>query len=216
MDNNRLKKSLRIGAAALIGLSALAVGANGVYAGLNATANNVAPQQATSGTLALTLGNGNGSTGFGATIDNLVPGDVTNRYVTLTNAGTLASTGLSLNVAATGTQTLIADGASTRALRVSINSCSVAWDAAKGTCAGTVKTEVAAKPLSTLATAQAFTTTTGLPSGGVSYLQVSVALPDQNETTVNGKAPTETVQGGSVGLTYTFAETQVTATTTHR
>lgn len=216
MNNDKIKKNLRIGAAVLIGFSALAVGANGVYASLNATATNVTPQHADSGTLSLTLGSGNGSAGFDAAIKNLAPGDVSNHYVNLTNGGTLASTGLSLDVAATGTKTLISDGSSTKALRVTVSSCSVAWDAAKGTCSGTTKTEVAATPLSTLASAQAFASTTGLTAGGVSYLQVSVALPDQNETTVNGVAPKETVQGGAVDLTYTFREAQGPATTTNR
>lgn len=208
MDRTKLKNTLRIGAVALIGLSAVTVGASGVYATLNAKASNVTPQVADSGTLALTMGSGTGSTGFGSKIANLAPGDVSNRYVDLNNNGTLASTALSLDVAATGTPSLITDGTTGKALRVTVKSCSVAWDAAKGTCSGTTKTEIAAAPLSSLATARPFTATTGLTAGEMARLQVSVALPDQNETTVNGVAPTGTVQGGSVNLTYSFTEAQ--------
>ena len=216
MKQNKIKNVLRISAVALIGVSALAVGANGVYATLNAKATNVAPQVADSGTLSLTMAPGAGSVGFGAKIENLAPGDVANRYITLTNGGTLASTALSMDVAATGTTSLITDAGTSKALRVSVTSCSVAWNATNGACSGTAKTEVAAAPLSSLATAKAFTTTTGLAAGGVAHLQVSVSLPDQNETTTNGVVPVGTVQGGAVNLTYSFTEAQAAPVTTNR
>ncbi|MEO7587240.1 MAG: hypothetical protein ABIS84_04355 [Arachnia sp.] len=216
MDRNKMKNSLRVGAVALIGLSALSIGANGVYASLNAKATNVTPQVADSGTLSLTMAPGTGSLGFGTKLENLAPGDVSNRYVDLTNGGTLASTGLSLDVVATGTPALITDGSTTKALRVTVKSCSAAWDLSNGTCTGTVKTEIAAAPLSSLSTARAFTSTTGLTVGGVSRLQVSVTLPDQTEITLNGVAPTTTVQGGSVGLTFSFTEAQAAPGTTNR
>ncbi|GAA4889179.1 hypothetical protein GCM10025789_01920 [Tessaracoccus lubricantis] len=216
MDRKKLSTSLRLAAAALIGASALTVGATGIYATLNATAENVTPQEAASGTLSLTLGAGADSAGFAANIANLAPGDVANRYVTLTNGGSLASTGLSLGVTATGTQSLITDGVTSKALRVTVTSCSVAWNAVDGTCAGTTKTEVAAAPLSGFAAAKSFVATTGLAAGGAAHLQVGVALPDQAETTVNGQLPAGTVQGGQVALTYTFSETQAAPGTTHR
>ncbi len=215
MDRNKIKNALRISAVALIGVSALAVGANGVYATLNAKATNVTPQIADSGTLSLTLGNGASSTGFGTKIANLAPGDVSNRYIDLTNGGTLASTALSLDVAATGTQSLITDSTTGKALRVTVKSCSVAWTVTTGNCTGTTKNEIDAASLSTLATARAFTTTTGMAVGGKAFLQVSVSLPDQNETTTNGVAPTGTVQGGSVSLTYSFTEAQAAPATTN-
>ncbi len=216
MDRSKIKNSLRIAAVALIGVSALSVGANGVYATLNAEANNVTPQIADSGTLSLTLGAGSGSTGFASKVENLAPGDVSNRYVDLSNGGTLASTALSLDVAATGTPALITDAGTSKALRVSVKSCSVAWDAVTGDCTGVTKTELAAAPLASLATAHPFTATTGLTAGGTTRLQVSVSLPDQNEVTVNGVAPVNTVQGGSVDLTYSFTEAQAAPATTHR
>ena len=207
--------ALRIGAASMIGISAVAIGMNGVFASLNATASNVTPQSLGSGTLSLSLGAANGSAGFGDQISNLPPGDVVNRYVDITNDGTLDSIDLDLGIAATGTSSLISDGATSRALTVSVNSCSVPWDVNTGTCSADSSTEIAAAPLSTFATAQDFAATTGLTSGQTSYLQVSLALPDQNETTVNGVAPEGTVQGGTVDLTYTFGEIQRNATATN-
>jgi hypothetical protein len=47
----------------------------------------------------------------------------------------------------------------------------------------------------------------------VRYLQMQIALPDQDETTVNGARPAFTVQGGSVNVTYTFDLAQRVATT---
>lgn len=215
MDRNKMKNTLRIGAVALIGVSALSVGANGVYATLNAKANNVTPQVADSGTLSLTMASGTGSAGFTSKIANLAPGDVSNRYIDLTNGGTLASTALSMDVAATGTESLITNGKTSKALTVTVSSCPVAWDVAKGTCSGGAKTEVASSPLSTLSTAKAFANTTGLAAAGKTFLQVSVSLPDQNETVVNGAVPTGTVQGGSVSLTYSFTEAQAAPATTN-
>jgi hypothetical protein len=44
---------------------------------------------------------------------------------------------------------------------------------------------------------------------------MSLQLPDQNETTVNGALPANSVQGGSVAITYTFNLGQRTATTSN-
>jgi hypothetical protein len=54
-----------------------------------------------------------------------------------------------------------------------------------------------------------------IQSGNVAHLQITTQLPDQNETTVNGNLPATTIQGQSATLTYTFGETQRTATTTN-
>ena len=211
--------SWRTAASGVIGLSLLAIASTGVLAGLNATTSSV-PQTVAAGTLRLTMAATTGSAGFGQSISNLAPGDVVNRYVTLTNSGTLDSQGLTLTVASSGTQTLITDGvlpATTKALKVTVQSCSVAWTQTTGLCAGVAgKSEIAATTLSSFASAQALTTNTLIPAGGLN-LQIQTALPDQFETTVDGNLPLpgNTVQGGSVNLTYTFFETQRTATSTN-
>jgi hypothetical protein len=50
-------------------------------------------------------------------------------------------------------------------------------------------------------------------SAAVKYLQISMQLPDQSETTVNGVPPTPTIQGGAVYITYTFNYAQRIAQT---
>jgi hypothetical protein len=159
----------------------------------------------------------NSGNGFGQNITNVVPGDVINRYVTLTNSGSINGIGLSLKTAQTGTASLISDGTggvTTQALRLTVKSCTVAWDVVNGTCSGTTATELAATPIGSLTSATTLASST-MNSGVVKYLQMSMNLPDQNETTINGALPTNTVQGGSVNVTYTFDLAQRTATTTN-
>ncbi|HEX7307206.1 TasA family protein [Lentzea sp.] len=211
---DRRRSAWRPLAFAAVGTATLVAMGTGVWATLSATATNTTPEQVTSGTLKLTMAN-NG-TGFSQNITNMAPGDVVNRYVDLTNGGTLDGQALTLQVAATGSPQLVTDGTTSKALRVSVMQCTGGtWNAGTGACTGgTASSVLAATPLSGLASAVSL-----LPgsfaSGGTTRLQVSVQLPDQAETTVNGVAPAGTIQGQSVSLTYTFNETQRNATTTN-
>lgn len=196
-------------------LSVATIAGQSVIASLNATAFNTVAQGINSGTMKLDLAN-NGN-GFGQNISNLVPGDVVNRYVTLTNSGTVDGIGLTLKTAQTGTGTLINDGTGTatnKALRLSVKGCSVAWNTATGVCSGTETTELVATQIGALTNATSLSSST-MASGAVKYLQMKIELPDQNETTVNGVLPTNTVQGGSVNVTYTFDLAQRLATSTN-
>lgn len=199
---------------ATIGGAVLILG-NSVFAGLNATVS--AANGSTSGTLVLSSAN-NGA-GFTQSVSNLAPGDVVNRYITLTNGGSLDAQSIGLAVTATGTPTLITDGispATNKALTLAVFSCTGGtWNATTGNCSGTVNTEVAATPLSAFSSKKTFAVTPSLLASGTQNLQLQITLPDQNETTVNGVAPTNTVQGGSVSLSYLFSEAQRTATTTN-
>ena len=206
--------SLRMLAAGTIGVSLLVITTAGVLAGLNATTSNAAPQTVSSGTLKLTMSATNPSAGFTTSITKLAPGDVVNRYIDLTNTGTLASAGLTLSVGATGTATLITDGANSRALKVGLFSCPVAWTQGSAVCSSGVVTEITPKALSVFSSPQSLSTSALAADTGVLHLRVQMALPDQDETTVDGQLPATTVQGGSVSLTYTFAEVQRTAQTT--
>ena len=203
-------------AVAVTGGALLTTAGFGVWASLTATAFNATPQSISSGTLSLTLGD-NGA-GFSSSISNLAPGDVVNRYVDLTTGGTLAGQGLTLAVAATGSSALITDGTSpaTKALKVSVSDCSTSWNNSTGACtaSGTVTPLLSATTLSALSSAQSLVPSL-IPSATVLHLQVSVQLPDQNETTTNGSAPGTTIQGQSATLTYTFEESQRTASTTN-
>jgi hypothetical protein len=201
-------------ALAVIGASVLITSGVGVFATLSASVNNVTPQVVDSGTLVLSLDD-NG-VGFSDSIADLAPGDVVNRFVTLTNSGTLEGKDLTFNTESTGTPTLITDGASpatTKALKVSITRCSVAWTPATGACSGTTSTLLSPTTLAAAGTSQT------LISGSISidqeiFLRVSIELPGQSETTVNGLLPGSTVQGGEVDITFTFIESQRDATTT--
>lgn len=209
------QSSWRAIAGAVITISIAAIAGQSVIASLNATAFNTVAQGINSGTMKLDLANS--GNGFGQSISNLVPGDTVNRYVTLTNSGTIDGIGLTLKTAQTGTATLINDGtspATNKALRLSVKGCSVAWNTSTGACSGTETTELAPTQIGALGTATALTSST-MASGAVKYLQMKIELPDQNETTINGVLPANTVQGGTVNVTYTFDLAQRLATTTN-
>ena len=198
-------------AMATVGGAVLVTMGVGVWATLNATASTVDPQNVTNGTLKLTMAPR--GTGFTQAITNLAPGDTVNRYIDLTNGGTLDGQALTLKVTGTGTTALTTD--TTRGLKITITECVTGtWTATTGTCTGTKNPLLTDKPVSDL------TTATNLITGSIGAaeirgLQITVKLPDQTETTTNGTLPTNTIQGLTTNLTYTFAETQRTATTTN-
>jgi hypothetical protein len=201
-------------ALAVIGASVLTTTGVGVFATLSASVNNVTPQAVDSGTLELALGN-NGA-GFSQQIANLAPGDIVNRFVTLTNSGSLEGKDLTFAVAATGTAALITDGASpatTKALKVSVQRCTVAWTTG-GICSGVESTLLSPATLAAAATSQTLISGTITVDQGI-HLRITVELPGQSETTVNGVLPAFTVQGGAVDVTYTFVESQRVAQTTN-
>lgn len=202
----------RLLAACAVAAAGLAITGGGVYAALNATASNATAQSATSGTLSLTMAN-NG-TGFGQAISNLAPGDVVNRYVSLTQGAVLDGKDLTLGVA-DGTPTLLTSNA-TKGLHATITQCSVAWTpgTGAGTCSGTTTVLLTSTALSTLTAGPVAVKTGSNAAGTVLNLQIAVALPDQAETVSNGALPAGTIQGLSSALTWTFGETQRTATTT--
>lgn len=209
--------------AVAVGAAGLAITGGGVYAALTATATNTTAQSAKSGVLSLTMGN-NGA-GFSQPISNLAPGDVVNRYVTLTQGPDLAGKNLTLAVTDATPTPLTSDA--TRGLRATITQCSVPWVPGTGACDGTssVLSAVSDKPLSTLTpTSPATVVKTDVAANSVLNLKVSLSLPDQNEVTVNGGPANggtittndgmASIQGLSSSLTWTFSETQRTATVT--
>lgn len=196
-------------------LSLVVMVGQGVFSSLNATVSNLSPQNVTSGTMKLDLANA--GNGFSTSINNMAPGDVVNRYVTLTNSGSLDGIGLSIKAASSGTGSLINDGVSgvtTKALKLTVTECSVAWSTSDGLCSGTSTTEVTSTVIGALTTSKPFADG-AMTSGKVRYLQMKIELPNQDETTVNGNFPANTVQGGSVNITYTFDLAQRLATTTN-
>ena len=205
--------SLRLAAVSLVTASALVIGnASGIFAALTATTSNGAGQAVSSGTLKLQLSAATGG-GITTAITNLAPGDAEIRYVDLTSSGTLAAQLLQLQVAATGDAALITDGvspATTKALTVTVKSCTAAW--AAGVCSGTTTTELVATKVSALGSATAMLSASPA-AGAVMHLQVTTTLPDQSEVTVDGALPATTIQGKTATLVYTFSEAQRAAQT---
>lgn len=174
-------------------------------------ATSATPITATAGTLRLTLAD-NG-VGFTQPVSAIAPGDTIKRYVTLTAGGTLDATGLTLVVAPSASNALTVDGATTRSLRVAVNSCSSSWTVATGTCTGTTTALVAAAPLASYASPVSLSSGP-ITAGTTVALQVVLTLPDQDETTLNGVAPTTTVQGQSATLAWSFTVRQRATTIT--
>lgn len=210
MNSRTAVKGVTLVLAGLLGISL----ANGsVSALLQAESKNTSAQSITSGTLKVIQAN-NG-VGFSSTISDMAPGDVVNRYVNYTNSGTLASKSLRLKVADASPTLLSSDA--TRGLQLVVTDCSVAWTSTTGSCGGTT-TQVLSSPLASLGSDTAFTGITTLAeNGGMLHLQFSLTLPNaaNNETTVNGTLPANTIQGLTSALTWTLSETQRDATTSN-
>ncbi|NKX53854.1 TasA family protein [Arthrobacter mobilis] len=200
----------RLVAATAVGALGLAVTVGGVYASLNATAFNATAQDVGSGTLELTMAN-NG-TGFSQQIADLAPGDRVNRYVSLTQDGSLGGRNLTLSVSDATPTKLTTDA--TNGLKVTVSACTGGtWNATDGTCSGTVQPLLGSTALASLASTPAAVLSGPLAAGSVTHLQMSLVLPDQTETTVNGTLPANTIQGLSAKLTWTFTEQQREAST---
>jgi spore coat-associated protein N len=204
----------RLIAAFAVGAAGLAITGGGVYAALNATASNTTAQSASSGVLSLTMA-ANG-TGFSQGVANLAPGDVVNRYVTLTQGAGLDAKDLALKVT-DATPTLLTTDED-KGLRVTVRQCVGGdWTVTDaGACTGpgaTTAVVVDDVPLSILATTPD-SLAAAVSAGSILKLQIALTLPDQDETTINGVRQGSTIQGLSSALTWTFSETQRTATTT--
>jgi len=87
------------------------------------------------------------------------------------------------------------------------------WNATSGVCSGTAGTPVSGS-LKSMATTP-LSLASNVTNGATLHYQVSVTLPDQNETVTNGALPANTIQGLTANITWTFNELQRTATTTN-
>ena len=204
----RISVKLVVVAAATLGGGALV--SSSVFASLTATAT--AATSVTTGTLKLTQTATGASGGFATAITAMAPGDSTNRYVTLLNGGTLDAITPTLRVADSGTTALTTNGVA--GLQVTINACSVAWTQATGACGGSTTAVLATTSANTLLTNQSITLPSNLAAAS-SALKITLSLPTGSEVTTDGTLPIGTVQGISTTLTWTFTETQRTATSTN-
>jgi hypothetical protein len=204
---------IAIFATAAIGGTALA--SSSVFASLNAEGHNVAAHSVSTGTLKLThaaSGQAGLTGGFSTAITGMAPGDTVNRYIDVTQGGTLDGAALTLKVADAAATTLTTDA--TNGLQITVSQCSVAFTATTGACTGTTTTSLATISANGLLSAQSLSgiSTT---AGAVAHLKIALALPAGSELTSNGVLPVGTVQGVTSTLTWTFFETQRTATNTN-
>jgi hypothetical protein len=188
--------------AVLAGLLVAFIGTGTVaYALLTAVATSGQP--VSSGTLSLTLASGSGSVGFSSAVGPMAPTDVVNRFVDVTNGGSLDGQNLTIAVAAATANKLSTDA--TNGLKVGVSVCSAAWTVGSNTCSGTTTTPITSTPVATLGTAAQSLVAGAFPAGTVAHLRVTLTLPDQAETTLNGvPQTTPTIQGLTNTLTWTF------------
>src|SRR3954471_397400 len=209
-SGQRAKRNRRTAAAAVV-LLGLGITGAGVYAALNATAFNTTAQTVTSGTLKLVMANGTGSVGFGQNVNDLAPGDVVNRFVDVTDNGTIDAQNLTLSVA-DATPTILTTDA-TKGLHVTVKSCVLPWVAATGTCADLLGPTTVLNNVALSALSPSTLVSGAITKNSAYHYEISLTLPNQNETTANGTLPVGTIQGLSASLTWTFNEAQRAATT---
>jgi hypothetical protein len=215
------KTARRHGRAVVAGLFAVSVGlltTAGVYAALSGVATG--SESVSSGTLNLTLSADVGA-GFSNFVGKMAPGDTDNVYVNLNNTGTLATAaGMTLWVAGTPANALTNGTAAGEGLTVTATQCSVAWTLATGVCSGSTTAILASTQISTFNTAGTAVSLSNVPSlaastGQVAHVQVSLGLVG-TEVSINGVAPSPTIQGLSTTLAYTFTEQQRLGTATNQ
>jgi spore coat-associated protein N len=180
---------------ALVGTAA-AVAGMGTYGAFTSTTN--ASQAVTSGTVEIGLGAVNNT--LTTAIDGMLPGDSVTKFVTLANTGNSNLGTVTLTTAATaGTASLLTTD-TTNGLKITVESCSVAWTGPLGAnCSGTQGT-----PLTTSAIVGVHdlgTTLASLTAQKSDFLKVTTSLPKSADDTFQGKTST---------ISFTFAATQRT------
>ena len=217
----------QIAAASIVAVGGLSLTTSGVWAALQATADNSGNPLATStGTLSLTLtknGEGIGTTttttpavtgAAAAAITAMAPGDTVYRFINLTNGGTLPALGMTLGITGSGANALTN---SASGLAVAVHLCSVAWTgvtSAPGTCSGTTTNPVASTPINSFSSQAVIGPAVAIAPGEVTYARLTISLPTGSEVTSNGQLPGGTIQGLSTNLTFTFTEQQRAVATT--
>ena len=223
-----LKRFLKIGGrvtagsavkVAMIGtalVGGVGVVSSSVFASLTATTSNTSSHAISTHTLKLThtASAVSGLTGgFSTPITGMAPGDVVNRFIELTNGGTMAGQTMTLALSDTASSTLTSS--STNGLQIQVFECATQWTTISGQCSGGVGTSVmASTPATTLLSTPGTVSLASLAAGTTSHLRVQITLPAGSEVTTNGTLPAGTVQGVTSYVTWTFTETQRTATTT--
>lgn len=211
---HNVKKVATVALFSVAAVAGIAAVNNGVFASLTATAFNTSAHSVSTGTLKLTQaasGVAGLTAGFTTAVTLMAPGDTINRFVDVTNGGTLAGSAMTLKVADSAATVLTTDAFN--GLQVTAKECTVAYTTVTGVCSGTETTVLAAIPAATLLTAQT-ATFASMAAAAVTHAKFIISLPAGTEVTANGTLPGGTVQGLTSLLTWTFTETQRTATNT--
>jgi hypothetical protein len=133
------------------------------------------------GTVSVNLAAAGGGASVPLQFGSVLPGSSLTQAVDLVNDGTSALSSVSL--ATTATRSSLLDTDATHGLQMSVQSCSVAWTA--GTCAGDVRTVLAAGPVVRTA---ALAAPLSLAAGVTDHLAVTVTLPSSADDAFRAQA----------------------------
>ena len=191
-------------------LSLAALGAAAGIAGLGTfatfTSTTSASQTVASGTVTIALGATGASTNrLTVNVSGIVPGDTMQRSFDLINSGSqdLAS----VTLTSTATTSSLLDTDATNGLQMVIDRCSIPWveagvsPAFTYTCAGTVSTVVASRPV--IGSGVAMSNLTVATAGLTNNLRLTLSFPS---------AAGSSLQGLSSTIQYSFSGTQRAAT----
>lgn len=172
-------------------------------AGSYSTPQALALTEAPSSRLGLTAG-------FKQPITNLSPGDSASRYIDIKNVGTLSGRDMSIQVKNISLSSLTSYQQD--AIKVSITQCPTQFTPKTGDCPKELHLALAQTPLSGLTQNPKLLL---LPQEVLIkqsdvHLRFNFTIPDTHEVTINGKLPTNTLQGIHAEFIWTFNETQVT------
>lgn len=185
---------------ALVGTAA-AVAGLGTYGAF--TSSTSAGQQVTAGTVVINLAD---PTMLATSVAGMLPGDKVEKLATLQNTGNSAFSGVTLTTELpTGTSSNLLTSDTTHGLKITIETCSVAWTVTTSpySCTGS-QAVLAQTPIIGDGQPMALTNLASLAPGSSDHLKITTALPS---TAGN------TFQGLSTTVNFTFTATQRTATT---
>lgn len=133
-------------------------------------------------------------------ISAIAPGDTSNNYVDITSKGTLNLGDLFILLTASPSNSLVTS--ETNGLQVTINQCSLPWTKTE-VCPGVMLNVMEKTPISNIISKD-YTPLNITNTQNINYLQLSITLPDIKEVTQNGILPSDTVQGLSTEITWSF------------
>jgi predicted ribosomally synthesized peptide with SipW-like signal peptide len=178
---------------ALVGTAA-AVAGMGTYGAF--TSSTSASQTVKAGTIEIGIGADNNT--LTTAIAGMLPGDSITKYVTLANSGDSNLGSVTLTTAATATSASLLTTDTTNGLKITVDSCSVAWTGTLGdTCTGTKGTPLTSSAI--IGVRDLGTSLASLTAKQSDFLKITTTLPKTADDTFQGKTST---------IGFTFAATQ--------